>query len=948
MLNNCKTIPLAGDWEFGYTPDMRAVTEIPLVNDDTFETKMPIPGYWDDNKDRLGPCHFYGRDARFNPEYRPLEFPMGQIAPDVSKPYLIGTGWYRRNIFIPENQKDCSFILQIGPCVMNAAVWCNGQKAAAHIGFLTGFDAELSKFILPGQNNEIVIAVSNAANDRRSCAIRGYNGRRGGIGGEIKLKIAGKSYINDFHVRLESEKLIWNVELTWNQTAAELHWSVMMPDGKSAHSTGITSVTGSNVDFNSEAAGLQRWSDNTSQLYRLELTLKYKDIALDHITRDWGCRELTVSGYRILLNNRPVYLRGSTEHCYFPKTCNPHWNKAEYKDNIRNLKEVGFNWLRFHTWCPPEPYLDAADEEGMLVQIEVPRYSKASEWEDIIRLARRHPSVIIFCGGNEDLIDEPRIAELKQMSARVKALAPDCLFNPQEGLRGVEYGEPETMGEICEEPFAHNPRRLAELSKFSDVYGAFNAGFLSYFAGDFDDPAELDRRMVIYGKPCLSHEVGILGNYLNLDLEQRYTNTYTGCDLFSETRKYLKRTGALDKAATYYLNSCMLIGIVRKHTIENARRCALITGYDFLGGIDTHWHRTGYPCGILNEFYELKPGQSAQDIRNYNGKSVILMDVGCNRNLKCGDEFSRKIMISYFGGQEIRNGLLEWQLRIADGQKLIAGRIKVAKLISGEINESGMIEFTVPELDKASKLEIKCRFTGSGVELENHWNFWAFMPKPANLTGIAVDKHCNLNQDMIKDIVPFNGFINENLHTIIAPEITRNLLGFMINGGSVLLTGNFPLDTAGTGFMPTACGRVQGDLATVIYDHPALNKFPHQGFCDWQFYSLLKDSKAMIFDDTSIPFLPLIETVSSFKHIRRKASLCEFKVGAGCLMMASINFKNEDPAASTLFQELLRYLAGDPIFNAPILDVEFLERQIDKAHHEYQKIETDCALDPNA
>ena len=26
-------------------------------------------------------------------------------------------------------------------------------------------------------------------------------------------------------------------------------------------------------------------------------------------------------------------------------------------------------------------------------------------------------------------------------------------------------------------------------------------------------------------------------------------------------------------------------------------------GYDYLGAIDYHWHRTGYQCGVLDAFY---------------------------------------------------------------------------------------------------------------------------------------------------------------------------------------------------------------------------------------------------------------------------------------------------------------------------------------------------------
>ncbi len=864
----------------------------------------------------------------FNPDYRPMEFPMGQILPDASKPYLLGVGWYRKSIFVPEDQDGNSFILQVGPCVMNAAVWCNGKKVMSHIGYSTGFKSELTDFIQAGQSNEIVIAVSNAANDRRGCAIRGYQGRRGGIGGGVQLKVAGKSYINDFHVRFDAGKLAWNVELAGNEFAAtELEWSVLDHTEKCIHSSGVIPVKGLNINFISEAAGLQAWSDRKPELCQLKLVLKQHSTIIDHAVRRWGCRELAVSGYKILLNGRPVYLRGSTEHCYFPETCNPHWNKAEYKDNIRKLKKVGFNWLRFHTWCPPEPYLDAADEEGIFVQIEVPRYSTECEWEDIIRLARRHPSVIIVCGGNEDLIDESRIEELRQLAGLCKLLAPDCLFNPQEGLHGVEYGEPANMGVTCNVPFEHNPQRLAALAEFSDVYGTFNAGSLSYFTGDFDNPAELDRGLTIYGKPCLAHEVGILGNYMNLNLEKRYANTYIGTELFAGIRKYLDRSGLLKNASRYYLNSCQITGIIRKHTLENARRCSHLSGYDFLGGVDTHWHRCGYPCGILNEFYELKPGQSEREILAYNGESVLLLEVGCCRNILCGEKFSRKIEASYWGQETISDSELTWYCLLADGTILRSGSIAVPMLIPGKITEIGSIDFTIPSLVEPAEAVLICRLDGKNVKLENEWNFWFFPAVEAAAVGNK---------------------LTEKSPGMVSTRLTAGQLQYLTGGGSIILTDNFPMDMVAATFQPTQTGRVSGDLATVIYDHPALNDFPHRGFCDWQFYSLLKDSRSMIFNNDLIPFKPLIEIVSSFKHIRRKAALCEFKVGSGRLMMASLNFRNEDPAACTLFQKLLQYLTGYTTFDAPALDVSVLEKQIADNHHEYQNIKTDCALDPNA
>ncbi len=914
-----KIMDLSGDWDFGYTPDFRPVGELPPAQPDIFETAMPLPGYWDDHKDRLGPCNFYGRDARFNPDYRPMEFPMGQVAPDASTPFLLGVGWYRREVFIPDEYALGLFELRIGPCVMNAAVWCNRTRLAAHIGYSTGFAVDLSSAILPGRLNEIIIAVSNTANDRRGCAIRGYQGRRGGIGGGIELKISGSNAIRDTHLTAGPERSTWHVELhRAPKPGTVLEWRL-------GDSRGAVTPDKKDFIFSPDLPELEEWNEHSPHLYRLELILKQEDELLDRLERSWGCRRPSVRGTKLLLNGRPVFLRGSTEHFNFPLTANAHWNVAEYRSNIRKLKAVGFNWLRFHTWCPPEPYLDAADAEGMMIQIEVPRFSQSGEWEDIVRLIRRHPSAIILCGGNEDLIDESRIEELHRLYALCRRLSPDLLFNPQEGLRGVEYGEADTMGHTVETPFPHNPDRLAALAGFSDVYGAYSAGMLSYFTGDFECPEELDRNLKIYGKPCLSHEVGILGNYLNLDLEHRYDGTYIGPGLYSAVRKHLADVGLLDKAALYYRNSCRITASIRKHTLENARRCRLLAGYDFLGGCDAHWHRCGYPCGILNEFYELKPGASERDILAYNGENVLLLDVGCLRNLKEGERFSRTLRASCWGKESpLTGGRLEWNLRSSGGAVLRSGELASPPLDSGEVTALGVIEFTLPKVSEPVETTLECRFSSGTAILENEWNFWVF-PDVVTPTRCA-----------------------EPSGVLETDELTPRELEMLSRGDSVLLTGHFPTDTVEATFQPTQSGRVGGDLATIIGEHPALNRFPHRGFCDWQFYSLLKNSRAMLFDHTELPFAPLIEMVSSFKHARPKAMLCEYRVGPGRLMLASLNLRNSDPAAATLRQILLDYLGNDRSYAAPEIAPELLRELIVRQKKCLSMTKTDLAVDPNA
>ncbi len=84
-----------------------------------------------------------------------------------------------------------------------------------------------------------------------------------------------------------------------------------------------------------------------------------------------------------------------------------------------------------------------------------------------------------------------------------------------------------------------------------------------------------------------------------------------------------------------------------------------------------------------------------------------------------------------------------------------------------------------------------------------------------------------------------------------------------------------------------------------------------------------------------------------FKHIRRKAVLCEFKVGAGTLMMASLNMNNNDPAATALFRQLANYLAHDRSYDAPSVEPDVLRGLIDRQTRSFDLASTDCALDPN-
>ena len=243
--------------------------------------------------------------------------------------------------------------------------------------------------------------------------------------------------------------------------------------------------------------------------------------------------------------------------------------------------------------------MQAADELGMMFQVEPPLGYAMPEWRDILRACRKHPSVVIYCCGNEEALDEKKIEYLGQCAAELRSTLPDALFNPQEALCGVEYdnGIKGIMGKTVDKPFQHNPTRLARLKEFSDVFGQFTWGWVSY-SSLLGEPDKIDQRLAIYERPCLPHELGICEELPESESGVAISKLRIGPDLYAAVRQDFAKAGLLDRAGVYYRNSVAWQRLILKDAMETARLSHCIAGYDLLGINDNHWHRTGYACRL--------------------------------------------------------------------------------------------------------------------------------------------------------------------------------------------------------------------------------------------------------------------------------------------------------------------------------------------------------------
>ncbi len=906
--NETKPISLDGQWGFTYRDTFTG--EIPqLPTRDAFVTELPVPAFWDDHRISLEKSLHQSHLTYFSGA-SPVDFStvekerQGYRTMPLS--YIQGLGYYQKQFELSPSEVKQTVFLEFAEVSQEAWVWVNDNYVGHQLGHGLPFNFDISHLVNASGTNDLVVAVSNLTDYAGGFALSGYKGRSGGLTGSVELRITDEQQIRDCYVytNTEQDSLFWQVEMAGDALGnSTLVLQIFDPMSQTLVSSDTVSATISQINWSSTTPDLIPWSDVNPRQYEVQVELWSADRMLDQRSQGFGLRRLTRQGRELFLNGNPIFLRGVTDHCYWAETLTSPRDKLYYTKIISRLQEVGFNWIRFHTWVPDEAYLEAADDLGMLMMVELPEGFGLEQWNQALTLCRSHPSVVLYSGGNEQHMNEAKIEYLAQVAQLQKSLAPDALFNPQEALRGVEYWwRISDLGtDTTHTPFIHNPVRLERLKEFSDVFGQYGWGYLSYWS-EWGDPEFLDERLVVYERPCLSHEIGIKGNYIDLSHTERMQKTKIGADRYLSAKQNLVDAGLLDRAETYYKNSVAWLHTFRKQTVETVRRSKYYQGYDFLGGHDHNQVGGGYEAGFLNEFFEYKPGDKAEDFLRYNAATVLLLDVGPERIFKTNEQLSFALKLSHWGSEAIKDGQVEWRLTGTAGKAYATGSIPIAVFQTGQLGLIDSLKFQMPDLTKPEQLSLVVSLVDASHFIQNDWNFWVFPKTYPEQTA------------------------EHDVDYLLTTEMDEQVLKALSEGETVVLLGTDVFPSHSLDYTIGLAGRTHGNLATVITEHPIMSDFPHEGWCNWQFRPLFSDTSNIIFNDIDLPFEPIIEVVSSYKYIIKQSVLFELQVGQGRLIVATLNFQDGEVAGDYLLSNILNYAAQPELWvSAPEVHLETIE-----------------------
>jgi len=337
-----------------------------------------------------------------------------------------GVLWYQRD-FTYQPRPEMRTFLHIGAANYRSYVWVNQKRICDHEGGFTPFDCEVTAALHPG-NNFVVIAVDST---RLLDGIPGldtdwYN--YGGLTRDVSLVDVPKAFVDDFDVHLKSGSMDALEGYVHVEDAPEgTPVSISVPEA-SLSATARTDANG-RASFNIPANNLALWSPESPKLYKVAI-----ESGSDRLTDDIGFRDIRVSGTEILLNGKPVFLRGANAHAEAPYRTGRVDSDKDVDAIFGFLKDLNANFVRLCHYPHDERMERMADRSGIMVWSEIPiwqhiSYDKPSVYakadamlQEMIRRDRDKASVILWSVANETPDNSTRTAFLTNLVAEAHKL----------------------------------------------------------------------------------------------------------------------------------------------------------------------------------------------------------------------------------------------------------------------------------------------------------------------------------------------------------------------------------------------------------------------------------------------------------------------------------------------------------------------------------------------
>lgn len=437
-----------------------------------------------------------------------------------------GTIWYKKSFDYQKRERTRLFV-HFGAANYAADVYLNGEKLGRHEGGFTPFNFEVTALVR-GRENFLVVKVDNR---RRREAVPTLNTdwwNYGGLTRSVTLVEVPEAFIRDYFLQLKkgsADEVAGWVRL--GGAGGRQAVTVEIPEAGVRHTFTTDAEGFAPVSFK---ARLQLWSPESPKLYRVVVSS-----GADAVGERIGFRTVETRGADILLNGRPIFLRGISLHEESPLRGGRAVNEDDARQLLTWARELGCNFVRLAHYPHNEHMTRLADEMGLLVWSEIPVYwtilwdnpqtfgSARAQLDEMITRDKNRAAVILWSVANETPVSEPRNRFLRALIERARELDPTRLLTAANERR---YADADTQ--LIDDP----------LGEHLDVLGC------NEYVGWYDGPPEKADRLAwktTLNKPLVISEFGgdaLAGHHG--DKRQRWTEEYQR-DIYEHQIAMLRR-----------------------------------------------------------------------------------------------------------------------------------------------------------------------------------------------------------------------------------------------------------------------------------------------------------------------------------------------------------------------------------------------------------------------
>ena len=347
---------------------------------------------------------------------------------DGGNDYYRGTCYYAKKLTLADCKGADEVYIEFEGANSSADVYVNGKLAVHHDGGYSTFRANITDLLV--EENDIIIAVDNASNDRVYPQMADFT-FYGGIYRDVNIICVPKAHFDlDYYgspgiqvtpvvegTKANVEVLSYFTGLSGTETV-----KYIIKDGDTVIAQSSVAASEAKADFVIENVHL--WHGRKDPfLYTLEAVLLDGDKELDSRKVRFGCRYFEIDPERgFILNGEEYPLRGVSRHQDRLGIGNALLPE-HHKEDAELIYEVGATTIRLAHYQHAQYFYDLCDEMGFVLWAEIPyisnhmsggRENTINQMKELIAQNYNHPSIVVWGLSNEISMkgaDDPDLLE---------------------------------------------------------------------------------------------------------------------------------------------------------------------------------------------------------------------------------------------------------------------------------------------------------------------------------------------------------------------------------------------------------------------------------------------------------------------------------------------------------------------------------------------------------